>query len=158
MITSKGWQPLKPLTGLRRLSEDDIVVAMERTGADRADAIAALDAEEEAEYWLNDLYQVALIRHEQWPNVVQLNIRRRDGRVILRDWRHFQWIKNQLVGEENEGIEIYPAESRLTDTGNKYHLWVFIDPAYRIPFGFAEREVVTDAGPKGRAGYRQRPL
>jgi hypothetical protein len=29
--------------------------------------------------------------------MVHLNIRRRDGGPIFRDWRHFQRIKNQLV-------------------------------------------------------------
>jgi hypothetical protein len=86
-----------------------------------------------------------------------LNIRRRDGKPIFRDWRHFQWIKNELVGEECEGLELYPAESRLNDTSNKYHLFVFADPTYRIPFGMQDRDVIERDDAK-KPGHRQRRM
>src|ERR1043165_2191444 len=41
------------------------------------------------------------------------------------DWRDYQRIKNELVGPEAEGVELYPAESRLVDTSNQFHLYVF---------------------------------
>lgn len=94
-----------------------------------------------------------------YESFVHLNIRRRDGGPILRDWRHFQWIKNQLVGEECEGVELYPAESRLVDTSNKFHLFVCTDPEHRLPFGdmFGNtRDVDYTNGPT--AGTRQRSL
>ena len=111
------------------------------------------------EWWRNDLYQVEVRRYTD-VSWVHLNIRRVDGKAIFRDWRHFQAIKNQLVGEECEGIELYPAESRLVDTSNKYHLYVCSDPAFRIPFGFQRRDVIKTAGEvvEGAAGYQQRPL
>lgn len=102
--------------------------------------------EQKVEYWLNDLYQVALYRTGEGDTmVIQLNIRRRDGKPIFRDWRHFQRIKNELVGRECEGIELYPAESRLVDTSNKYHIWCVPDPKYRFPFGFQERDVEPES-------------
>jgi hypothetical protein len=52
-----------------------------------------------------------------------------------------QQIKNQLVGEECEAVELYPSESRLVDTCNVTHLWCVTDPAYCFPFGYEEREV-----------------
>ena len=45
------------------------------------------------------------------------------------------------MGEENEGVELYPAESRLVDGANQFHLWVFEDETVRLPFGFPERLV-----------------
>lgn len=45
-----------------------------------------------------------------------------DG-TARHDWREFQQLKNQLAGEEWEGLELYPAESRLRDVGNAYLLW-----------------------------------
>ena len=96
------------------------------------------------EIWLNSHYQVCLKRipaPPDWPcDMIHLSIKRLDKHPI-HDWRHFQWIKNELVGEENEAVEIYPAESRLVDTSNQYHLWVFFDPNVRIPFGFKERAI-----------------
>lgn len=54
--------------------------------------------------------------------MVHLSIKRNDRRVI-HDWRDLQRIKNELFGPEEEMVEIYPAESRLVDTANQYHLW-----------------------------------
>jgi hypothetical protein len=119
----------------------------------------ALDEESRnTTYWINDLYLVARRVFPGSP-IVQLNIRRRDGKPILRDWRHFQEIKNQLVGEECEGVELYPAESRLVDTSNKYHIWCHLDPKFRFPVGFDYRHV-EDANPKRNKvpGIRQRKL
>ena len=117
------------------------------------------------EIWVNEKYQVAAhgFEHPDLGLCLQINIRRRDGGVIFRDWRDFQQIKNQLAGPESEGLEIYPAESRKVDTSNKYHIWcVLNDPAQpdkskRIPFGWYDRDVL-DQSDTDLAGTRQRPL
>jgi hypothetical protein len=44
---------------------------------------------------------------------------RLDGQAI-HDWRELQRIKNEIVGDEIEAVELYPAESRLLDTANWY--------------------------------------
>lgn len=59
------------------------------------------------------------------------------------DWRDFQRIKNELVGPEAEAVELYPAETRLVDTSNQFHLWCF--PQFRLPFGFDERLVSEES-------------
>lgn len=69
----------------------------------------------------NNLYQVIVRVHDEY--VVHLSIKRIDKKPI-KNWRHFQYIKNQLCAEENFAIEIYPPESMLVDTANQYHLWV----------------------------------
>jgi len=74
---------------------------------------------------------------------IHLNIRRLDGQ-LCKEWRHFQEIKNALVGSEYEAVELFPAESRLVDTSNEYHLWVCADRNYRFPFGFPQRWVLQD--------------
>ncbi|GHO61302.1 hypothetical protein KSC_001940 [Ktedonobacter sp. SOSP1-52] len=53
-------------------------------------------------------------------------------------------IKDELVGPECEGVELFPARSREVDTSNHYHLWVIDDPTFRFPFGFTRR-LVTEA-------------
>ena len=72
-----------------------------------------------------------------------LSIRRNDRKPI-HDWTDLQTIKNMLVGPEHEGVELYPAESRLLDAENQYHLWVFMSPfpEKMFPFGTAKRVVV----------------
>jgi len=87
--------------------------------------------------YVNDTYYVQV---RKAPPVVHLNVARHDGRPCT-SWKDLQQIKNELIGPENEGVELFPAESRLVDTANQYHLWVMADPAYRFPFGYANRLV-----------------
>lgn len=97
--------------------------------------------------FLNSRYQVSVRMYnpiEIFGRIIWLSIKRIDKRPI-HDWRDLQRIKNELIGEEYEAVEIYPAESRLHDTANQYHLWVFAD-GYKLPIGFAERQVTETPG------------
>jgi hypothetical protein len=85
----------------------------------------------------NDIYTVQV---EAGTPFVHLHIRRNDWGPC-KDWRDFQLIKNYFVGTENEAVELFPAESRLVDTSNVYHLWVHADPRFRFPLGLAHRLV-----------------
>lgn len=89
-----------------------------------------------------------------WPSMFHLNCRRTD-REALHDWRELQAIKNILIGPEHEAVELYPAESRLTDTANNYHLWVLANPTARFPFGFASRAVFSEEDAE-KFGAKQR--
>ena len=115
---------------------------------------AAAERLSDARVFQNDLYEVTVYRDEPpgLPALVHISIKRRD-RSAIRDWRHFQRIKNEVLGPEHEAVELYPAESRLVDAANQYHLWGFDDATFRFPFGFADR-LVTEASPPGG---RQRP-
>jgi len=97
----------------------------------------------------NDTYRVQVRRD---PPIVQLTISRLDGEPA-KDWRHFQQIKNELVGPEFEAIELFPAESRLVDMDNEYHLWVNTETGFRFPFGYGRRHVAEKPVIyRGRAG------
>jgi hypothetical protein len=98
---------------------------------------------ESATTFLNDTYQVEIRQRgdERLP-LLWLSIKRID-RQPIRDWRELQQIKNELVGPECEAIELYPAESRLTDSANQYHLWACPDPKFRFPIGW-EGRLVSD--------------
>lgn len=117
-------------------------------------------AEEErrkAHVYLNDLYQVAVRFHPDDgsdPQLIHLSIKRVD-RQPIHDWRDLQDIKTALVGPECEGVELYPAESRVVDTANQFHLWVVADPTFRFPFGFPARFV--DYSDVRESGAQQRP-
>lgn len=112
---------------------------------------------------MNNHFQV-WIREEKgkegWPDMIWLSIKRHD-KEAFHDWRIFQRIKNELVGEENEAVEIYPAESRKVDTANQYHLWVMKDPEVRFPFGFFDGRIVDYTGELQKdlaPNAKQRPL
>jgi hypothetical protein len=94
----------------------------------------------EGETWMNDEYVV--IKTTFAHQLMHLSIRRKD-RKACRDWRHFQEIKNQLCGKESEAVELYPAESRLVDTANQFHLWV-LPEGMTWPCGYFMGRHVTD--------------
>ena len=104
------------------------------------------DALSDCKVYLNSRYQVAVREdeNEQFGPLVHLSIKslQNDHR---RDWRDFQRIKNELVGPEYEAIEIYPADSRLVDNSNQWHIWVFKTSGLIIPIGFQERLVSENA-------------
>jgi len=88
----------------------------------------------------NDLYHVDV---NYAPPFAHLAIRRHDGKPC-KEWLHFQQIKNEIIGPENEAMEIFPAESRLVDSADEYHLWVHTDPKFRFPVGFGQRFVLSE--------------
>lgn len=101
------------------------------------------------EIWTNRLYCV-FVRfdieglNESLPfKFTWLSIKRHD-KAPSSDWRHYQFIKNQLCGPESEGAQLFPAESRLIDGSNQYHLWVINAPGFSFPFGFNEGRMISE--------------
>lgn len=101
-------------------------------------------------------------------DMIQLSIHRIDQDYLV-DWRDLQRIKNELIGPEAEGVELFPAESRLVDGSNLSIMYVLkqkmedgkpvLDPAGNpifpmFPFGYFNR-YVTEVSPVGK---RQRPF
>lgn len=78
---------------------------------------------------------------EEYKGIVHIGYHRRD-RAPIRDWRVVQRLKNELAGPEWEGVELYPAESRVVDTANEYHIYCFDG---HIPLGFDGGERATQA-------------
>ena len=107
---------------------------MEAFGLTRADAKRQYRLMQRSKVYQSDLYLVHVLEPQEPGGVTHLSIRRQD-RCSGTDWREFQDIKNQLCGPEREAVEIYPAESRLVDGANQYHLWVLPEDK-QIPFGF----------------------
>jgi hypothetical protein len=97
-----------------------------------------------ARFWRSPDYLVAMVdgavvlpleQKVLCPDLWWLRIYRHDGKRIRHHWSELQRIKNELVGPEHQGVEIYPPESQLQDGENSYHLWVFKDADTRLPFG-----------------------
>lgn len=112
----------------------------------------------EGDVYLNDVYQVnarivAPLAGSNWPPLIHLSIKRID-RQPVHDWRELQEIKNQIVGPEHEAMELYPAESRVVDTANQFHLWVIAQAGALLPFGFMTG--LKSEGPIGKS--QQRPF
>jgi|TARA_R100000231_G_scaffold20218_1_gene19908 hypothetical protein len=118
----------------------------------------------EIECWVNDIYEVWVYRKKNADSLVHnplykgkctyISIKRKDKKAV-HDWRHFQQIKNELVGDEVEAIELYPKESRLHDTVNQYHLFC-LPLGTTFKFGWQERNVdfTPREGGYNKAGQR----
>lgn len=64
-----------------------------------------------------------------------ISLKRNDGEPI-DSWADKQAIKNIFAGPGREGIEIFPAEQRLVDAANQYHLFILPEGSY-VPFCIA---------------------
>lgn len=118
----------------------DVQGTMVKFGLTRAQAAEQVRRLARQVVYRNDLYQVAIDAGACEP-FLHLSIKRID-REPIHDWRHLQAIKNELVGAEREAFEVYPAESRLVDAANQYHLWALPEGA-RLPVGFDKRLTAT---------------
>jgi hypothetical protein len=78
---------------------------------------------------------------------------KRNDRAAVRDWRHFQAIKNEVAGADREAIELFPPEAHLVDAANEYHLWV-LPPDIYSPLGMLGRGVGDAHDNHDQAGYR----
>ena len=114
---------------------------------------------EKQECWENNLYRAqvhptpSLSKGENPWNVTEVSITRVDQEAI-HDWRHFQYIKNDIFGDDREAVELYPVEARLMDTANTY--WLYVLPEGKIfPFGQDFRNVSDN---EGFAASKQRPF
>lgn len=142
------WAPLERCSRAR----DPRVLALAQTDLEVARALREGSRDE---IWANHTYVVAVRRHPSEGHVVRLSIRRQDRRAPS-DWRDKQAIKNQLAGEDVEGIELYPMKSRVVDGANQAWIWCMA-PGVVLPIGFPSGDI-KDAGEGEMYGSVQRPL
>lgn len=83
--------------------------------------------------WTNQVMCVQMTSEETTiGTVTHLWVRRNDGLPVL--WHEMQRIKNELVGPERVGVEVFPAQSQLVDAAPMYHAYVYPE-GYELPFG-----------------------
>ena len=130
--------------------------AWEEVPVDRGSLAYSQNPEER--WFVNGYYQVfitPLSVGKEEERMLHLSIKTHD-RSPSRDWRDFQQIKNDLVRAACEAVALSPAESRLVDTSNQYHLWAIADPKISFPIGFSDGRSVTNHPEKEAPGAVQR--
>ena len=108
-----------------------------------------LKEDNEMPIYSNGIYEVHVHdenKDNKFEKPVHLSIKNYE-RTTDVPWQHKQWIKNDIMGEEFEAVELFPAESRVVNTANQYHLWCF--PKGIMMFGWPTR-VVTKTKPEGK--------
>jgi len=141
---------------------EEAIEKLIKAGLPRKIAVENVEHSRRCVVWKNDLYQVLIDHsapHGFGADVVvwYLSIRRLD-REPIHDWRHLQQIKNELCGKEVEGFELYPAESRVVDGANQYHMHVIMAPqGFKFPVGFFPKGTArTDVETAAKFGAKQR--
>ena len=85
------------------------------------------------ESYLNNRYSVQISDEAtDWGLVVHLWIQRHDGDMV-RSWADMQRIKNELVGQNRVGVEVFPPVEELIDQANIAHIWVMPE-GFVLPF------------------------
>jgi hypothetical protein len=155
--------PLLPATLSRAKVKDFIKTCMHELGLTRGEA-KQLYNETPDMVLRNGTYAVFVYKQEphglKGMKVWHLSIKRHDKEVI-HDWRELQEIKNQVCGFEAEAMELYPAESRLMDHANQYHLYAIMthdtDGKYlRVPVGYTDTGTGPNRTTKGFLGSKNR--
>jgi hypothetical protein len=143
--TTPAGEPVKLRIDLGRFVNS--ITAAEAADADRWEPLQ----ESAPGVWGNSILTVQVDKRD---DLIHISYHRRD-RAPIRDWRIGQRIKTEVAGAEWEGIEIYPAESRVVDTSNEFHIWCMES----LPFGFDVGERLTQDqldGSKFASGAVQR--
>lgn len=75
--------------------------------------------------WVSRLYAVQRYSVTGRPGWDHLHVQRHDGWPV-RSWTHMQAIKAELLhhGDRRLAVEVYPANHRIVDLADAYHLWV----------------------------------
>lgn len=86
----------------------------------------------------------AFVRHcktrsEAFRTLKHIAFRRIDYQSTI-PWRDKQRLKNELLGEHWDCVELCPSEARLVDNSNMYHLWC-LPPGTLWPVGWFTRVV-----------------
>jgi hypothetical protein len=85
-----------------------------------------IELSEGESWWQNSFYTVfrkELAPEQGLEGPVLLSIRRNDKKAI-REWKHLQRVKNEVVDPEREAAEIFPPQSMVTSMDHEHHLFV----------------------------------
>jgi hypothetical protein len=150
----RKWKPLKPAL-IHPTEIPKILANCAKVGMSKEDAAKVVHQTMATPIFKNDKYQVSVYEipavQGGWPALIHLSIKRLDKEPIF-DWRDMQKIKNNLLGPEHEGVQLFPAESRKVDGANQFHMFCLKDIT-QFPFGFTDR-LIVDEPPEGG---KQRP-
>lgn len=123
--------------------------------AEVAAMIASGELDPDPEVWINRQYAVIVQRRDDGtPYVLRVK------RVVNGEprWEHLQRIKDELAGPDAEAVELFPAEARRLDLGERW-LWC-VRPGERWPFGRPETKTdqTSEAEPEGEEAPPDAPV
>lgn len=67
--------------------------------------------------------QISFVYNNKYGRIAHLWVKRHNGKPTT--WKEMQQIKNELIGEDKLGIEVFPPSEKVIDQAPMYHVWVF---------------------------------
>ena len=101
-------------------------------------------------YWFSDDGYSVMSRliSTEWGKVEHITIQNSKMKCGDVPWSVKQEIKNELFGENRIAIEIFPAQNRLVDIMDVYHLWL-LPKNFKMPFGIHPKDTKCPAVNRG---------
>jgi hypothetical protein len=93
---------------------EDITVEVKTKLCDKPEIARLLN------FYKNKIYSAQVIMSKTGP---LLGIRRHDQSIDV-PWVHKQRIKNEIMGEDAQAVEVFPTQDTLVDGANMYWLWI----------------------------------
>jgi hypothetical protein len=81
------------------------------------------------EYLINDEYRILIAETEEF---LHIRIRRLDDKPIT-EYQLFQDIKNEFIGKDKVGVQVFPKVGDYIDNTNTYHIFHWMKNEPRIP-------------------------
>jgi hypothetical protein len=99
----------------------------------------------ESVHWFTERDAGFLVAKQQvHETVIQLIVWPRFIEYRAVTWQELQEIKNELVGPEHEGVELYPREDRnMFAWRPERMLWVSTDPKFTFPIGYSRPQIIN---------------
>jgi hypothetical protein len=77
--------------------------------------------------------QISFVFSNKYGRIAHLWVKRHNGRPTT--WKEMQQIKDELIGGDKVGIEVFPKIENIIDQAPMYHIWVFEDFDFGISDG-----------------------
>ena len=105
------------------ITSEEVAHAAKMWGCDNDEAYFGLcDQRDRCRHYKDKDYE-AIVNLQNKSGMVQVVVRRKDGRRIRNHWQVMLRIKNEVIGPKYFGYEVYPPADEVIDTANTYHLW-----------------------------------
>jgi len=89
---------------------------------------------ENKEYIVSVMQSEKIKTFKGFPEILHVTIIKKNHNKIT-NWNTIQKIKDIIIGKEYTAIQIFPPTSEIIDYSNAYHLWVFNNKNFKLPFG-----------------------
>ena len=148
MNEKPDWSPFKKVTNpFKKMSMANVKLLAKEYGLSNKKGKALWRSICRDKYFINSLYQVYAgeVNTLDGGSMYHLTIKKTNLKSDEPiSWSDKQRIKNEVVGEGYEAVELFPTQDRVIESPTQCHLWVLPDHTFRFPFGFFKGDMAVE--------------